>query len=54
MEQMIPHHSIAILTSENENISDPSVKELADNFKKAQKSENEEISKHIEELKDNE
>ncbi|WP_420392261.1 DUF305 domain-containing protein [Acuticoccus sp.] len=30
MSAMIPHHSIAILTSERANISDPRVRELAD------------------------
>ncbi len=30
MKAMIPHHSIAILTSERANISDPRVRQLAD------------------------
>tara|TARA_R100001132_G_C3202721_1_gene49337 strand:+ start:70 stop:462 length:393 start_codon:yes stop_codon:yes gene_type:complete len=30
MKAMIPHHSIAILTSERANISDPRVRKLAD------------------------
>lgn len=51
MQQMIPHHSIAILTSENEKIKDPRVRELADNIIKAQKEEIEQMKKLIEELK---
>lgn len=53
MEQMIPHHSIAILTSENAKIEDPRVRKLADDIIEAQKSEIEEMSKLIEELKGN-
>lgn len=51
MEQMIPHHSIAILTSENANITDPRVRELADDIIKAQLEEIDLMSKLIEELK---
>ena len=51
MEAMIPHHSIAILTSENEKIKDPRVRELADSIIKAQKEEIEQMKKLIEELK---
>lgn len=36
MEAMIPHHSIAILTSENAHIRDPRVRELADGIIEAQ------------------
>jgi len=36
MEAMIPHHSIAILTSERSNIQDPRVRELADEIIEAQ------------------
>jgi Na+/proline symporter len=36
MEAMIPHHSIAILTSENARIRDPRVRELADGIIEAQ------------------
>ncbi|MGJ8546494.1 MAG: DUF305 domain-containing protein [Sulfitobacter sp.] len=39
MRAMIPHHSIAILTSERANISDPRVRSLADDIIKAQKRE---------------
>ena len=33
---MIPHHSIAILTSERANIKDPRVREIADQIIEAQ------------------
>ncbi len=36
MKAMIPHHSIAILTSERANITDPRVRELADSIIEAQ------------------
>ncbi|KIN72699.1 DUF305 domain-containing protein [Sulfitobacter guttiformis] len=36
MRAMIPHHSIAILTSERANISDPRVRALADDIVEAQ------------------
>lgn len=36
MRAMIPHHSIAILTSERADISDPRVRELADGIIKTQ------------------
>ena len=39
MKAMIPHHSIAILTSSRANISDPRVRKLADNIIEAQKLE---------------
>jgi uncharacterized protein (DUF305 family) len=39
MKAMIPHHSIAILTSERANISDPRVRELADEIIEAQRRE---------------
>ncbi len=39
MKAMIPHHSIAILTSERAHISDPRVRELADGIIKAQREE---------------
>lgn len=37
MKAMIPHHSIAILTSERAEINDPEVRELADEIIEAQK-----------------
>ena len=39
MKQMIPHHSLAILTSERANISDPRVRRLADEIILAQRRE---------------
>lgn len=36
---MIPHHSIAILTSEQAEISDPRVKKLANDIIEAQRRE---------------
>lgn len=38
MKAMIPHHSIAILTSERAHISDPRVRQLADQIIAAQRS----------------
>ncbi|MBW3110943.1 MULTISPECIES: DUF305 domain-containing protein [Bacillaceae] len=52
MEAMIPHHSIAILTSERAQISDPRVRKLADGIIKTQKKEIAEMKKLIEELDD--
>jgi hypothetical protein len=39
MRAMIPHHSIAILTSERAHISDPRVRKLADGIIEAQRRE---------------
>jgi uncharacterized protein (DUF305 family) len=39
MKAMIPHHSIAILTSERAEISDPRVRKLADEIIEAQRRE---------------
>lgn len=39
MKAMIPHHSSAIMTSENANIKDPEVRKLADGIIAAQKKE---------------
>jgi uncharacterized protein (DUF305 family) len=39
MKAMIPHHSSAIMTSENANIQDPELRKLADDIIKAQKKE---------------
>lgn len=39
MKAMIPHHSIAILTSERAKIDDPRVRELADEIIKTQRKE---------------
>lgn len=50
MKAMIPHHSIAILTSERANISDPRVRKLADEIIRAQRREIEEMKALIAEL----
>jgi len=50
MRAMIPHHSIAILTSKNADISDPNVKKLANDIIKAQEREITEMKKMIERL----
>ena len=50
MRAMIPHHSIAILTSERADIIDPEVKELAESIIKAQKKEIEEMKAMIKRL----
>lgn len=39
MRAMIPHHSIAILTSERARITDPRVRELADEIARTQREE---------------
>ncbi len=52
MEAMIPHHSIAILTSGRAQISDPRVRELADKIIEAQLREIEEMKTLIEDIKD--
>lgn len=50
MKAMIPHHSIAILTSERAHISDPRVRELADNIIETQRKEIAEMKALIEDL----
>ncbi|MEO8223610.1 MAG: DUF305 domain-containing protein [Gammaproteobacteria bacterium] len=50
MKAMIPHHSIAILTSERARISDPRVRKLADGIIEAQRREIAEMKQLIEEL----
>jgi len=50
MEGMIPHHSIAILTSERAKITDPRVRELADEIIEAQEREIDEMKRLIEDL----
>jgi len=52
MKAMIPHHSIAILTSERANISDPRVQELADSIIEAQRKEIKEMKSLIKDLED--
>jgi len=50
MKAMIPHHSIAILTSERADIKDPEVKKLAEEIIKAQRKEIEEMKQMIDRL----
>ncbi len=50
MKAMIPHHSIAILTSERATISDPRVRELADQIIESQRKEIAEMKALVEEL----
>jgi len=54
MKAMIPHHSIAILTSERAAIKDPEVKKLAEDIIEAQKKEIEQMKAMIERLGDEE
>lgn len=53
MEGMIPHHSIAILTSERAAIEDPRVRELADEIIEAQVREIKEMEWLINDIKTN-
>jgi uncharacterized protein (DUF305 family) len=50
MSAMIPHHSIAILTSERARISDPRVRKLADQIIESQRKEIDEMKTLLEEL----
>lgn len=52
MKAMIPHHSIAILTSERANISDPRVKALAGEIIEAQRREISEMEFLINDIND--
>ena len=53
MEGMIPHHSIAILTSERAGIEDLRVRELADEIIEAQRREIKEMEWLIEDIRTN-
>jgi uncharacterized protein (DUF305 family) len=53
MKAMIPHHSIAILTSERARISDPRVRRLADQIIESQRKEILEMKALIAELEKN-
>lgn len=50
LKAMIPHHSIAILTSERAHLSDPRVQELAKKISKAQRDEIKQMKELIEDL----
>ncbi|GGK25748.1 DUF305 domain-containing protein [Salinarimonas ramus] len=52
MRAMIPHHSIAILTSERAQITDPRVRKLADEIIAAQEKEISEMRYLIEDLEE--
>jgi len=51
MKAMIPHHSIAIMTSKRAHISDPRVRKLADGIIRAQEKEIAEMEALIADLK---
>ncbi len=53
MKAMIPHHSIAVLTSERATIDDVRVKELANGIIKAQRKEIKEMKWLIDDIKKN-
>ena len=53
MSAMIPHHSIAILTSERANIEDQRVRELADEIIKAQRREIDEMKWLLDDIESN-
>ncbi|MCA9840467.1 MAG: DUF305 domain-containing protein, partial [Trueperaceae bacterium] len=53
MEGMIPHHSIAILTSERAGIEDVRVRELADEIIEAQRREIKEMEWLINDIREN-
>lgn len=50
MKAMIPHHSIAILTSKRADIEDPEVKKLAEKIIEAQEKEIDEMKELIDRL----
>ncbi|MBO0462514.1 MULTISPECIES: DUF305 domain-containing protein [Enterococcus] len=50
MKAMIPHHSIAILTSKRANLEDPEVKKLAEKIIEAQEKEIDEMKELIDRL----
>ena len=53
MKAMIPHHSIAIMTSERANISDPRARALADAIIAAQRAEIAEMKEYIADIEAN-
>jgi uncharacterized protein (DUF305 family) len=53
MSAMIPHHSIAILTSERANINDVRVRELADEIIEAQRREIKEMNWLLDDIRAN-
>jgi len=53
MRAMIPHHSMAILTSERADLSDPRVRALAEAIIEAQRREIEEMKIYIDDISEN-
>ncbi|MGB7340263.1 MAG: DUF305 domain-containing protein [Phototrophicaceae bacterium] len=53
MRAMIPHHSIAVLTSENAQIDDVRVRALADDIIEAQRREIDEMNWLLEDIREN-
>jgi hypothetical protein len=53
MKSMIPHHSIAILTSDRARISDPRVRKLADEIRATQRDEIAEMKRLIADIQAN-
>lgn len=53
MRAMIPHHSIAVLTSERANITDPRAQKLRDEIIEAQLEEIEEMERLIKDIEEN-
>lgn len=53
MKAMIPHHSSAILTSENADLQDPKTKELAEEIIKLQKEEIALMKEYLERINNN-
>ena len=53
MKAMIPHHSIAVLTSKRASISDPRVRKLADNIIEAQVKEIAQMKLLLEDIEQN-
>ena len=50
MKAMIPHHSIAIMTSERAEITDPRVRKLADQIIESQRRESADMKALVAEL----
>ena len=53
MRAMIPHHSTAILTSENANLTDPRVQQLSEEIIQAQEEEIAKMEQLIEDIAEN-
>lgn len=52
MKAMIPHHSTALLTSENAKLTDPRVKQLSQEIIQAQEEEIAEMERLIEDIEE--